>query len=437
MEPLLSTSYTCTAFRLAKFDTAFGRLQTKFVARSGVFAKSLDRNNSNGFNVNWTDGVHATYHFSEQSIVHFIAEYNSPDGPSSIRRGPLDLTPSSARTSYFVAWESQERLGPFTQRGFDISYLPSALVKDGPTNDVREDYVGLVARYAMAKSFGTRGRRWNVAGEFGYAPETPTERSVGLAGDGDADGFAWNVMASLMDLWPDHSIGINYGRAGAGWLLSPQYRDNEELVEIRYLWRRRQNLAIDVRLRWRQHLEAPVLETERVNEGGLLRPLYRGLYAITARLFVRRIPDHGGDLHAEIPLDTSAVRPRGPSRAACDAIRPRTTATDFLPRPTAECRADLEVDRIALRVTAADLAQHRQLGRSHGRITEIEIAQVRRNHGAIPCRVLGADAVRGRAIEAQHHRSVVIRDHFVGNKSTQAQPPALADREVITEKRPP
>ena len=254
------------AFRLAKFDIALGRLQTKFVARSGVFAKSLDRNNSNGFNVNWTDGVHGTYHFSEQSIVHFIAEYNSPDGPSSIRRGPLDFSPSSTRTSYFVAWESQERLGPFTQRGFDISYLPSALIKDGIDNEVREDYVGLVARYAMAKPFGTRGRRWNVAGEFGYAPETPTEQSVGLAGDGDADGFAWNVMASLMDLWPDHSVGINYGRAGAGWLLSPQYRDNEELVEIRYLWRRRQNLAIDLRLRWRQQLETPVLETERVNE---------------------------------------------------------------------------------------------------------------------------------------------------------------------------
>ena len=254
------------AFRLAKFDIALGRLQTKFVARSGVFAKSLDRNNSNGFNVNWTDGVHGTYHFSEQSIVHFIAEYNSPDGPSSIRHGPLDFSPSSTRTSYFVAWESQERLGPFTQRGFDISYLPSALIKDGIDNEVREDYVGLVARYAMAKPFGTRGRRWNVAGEFGYAAETPTEQSVGLAGDGDADGFAWNVMASLMDLWPDHSIGINYGRAGAGWLLSPQYRDNEELVEIRYLWRRRQNLAIDVRLRWRQQLETPVLETERVNE---------------------------------------------------------------------------------------------------------------------------------------------------------------------------
>jgi len=34
-------------YRLEKFDLALGRMQTKFVARGGVFAKSLDRNNGN------------------------------------------------------------------------------------------------------------------------------------------------------------------------------------------------------------------------------------------------------------------------------------------------------------------------------------------------------------------------------------------------------
>ena len=46
------------SFRLESFDLAVGRLQTKFVARGGVFSKSLDRNDSNGMNVNWTDGLH-------------------------------------------------------------------------------------------------------------------------------------------------------------------------------------------------------------------------------------------------------------------------------------------------------------------------------------------------------------------------------------------
>jgi hypothetical protein len=42
-------------FRLDRFDLAVGRMQTKFVARGGVFAKSLDRNDSNNIHVNWTD----------------------------------------------------------------------------------------------------------------------------------------------------------------------------------------------------------------------------------------------------------------------------------------------------------------------------------------------------------------------------------------------
>lgn len=78
---------------------------------------------------------------------------------------------------------------------------------------------------------------------------------MGLAGTGDTDGLAWLVSASVVDFRQDHSVGINYGRADAGWLLSPQYRENEEAIEIRYMWRRSRNLAIDIRGRWREELE--------------------------------------------------------------------------------------------------------------------------------------------------------------------------------------
>jgi hypothetical protein len=37
--------------------------------------------------------------------------------------------------------------------------------------------------------------------------------------------------------------------------LSPQYRENEEAIEIRYMWRRSQNLALDIRVCWRKELE--------------------------------------------------------------------------------------------------------------------------------------------------------------------------------------
>ncbi len=243
------------AFREERFDVAVGRLQTKFVARAGVFAKSLDRNDSNNFNVNWTDGLHGTLHFGNESMLHLISEYNAKEGPSNVRRGPLDFSDSNARVSHFIAWESKKRLGPFTQRGFDITYLPSALLKDGSSGGPREDYVGLVARFASSRPFGTKGRRWNIAGEAGYAPETPTRSAVGLEGDGDVDGFAWNFAVSLMDLWPSHNIGFNYGSADAGWLLSPQYRDNEELYEIRYQWRRQNHLALEMRVRYREEIE--------------------------------------------------------------------------------------------------------------------------------------------------------------------------------------
>ena len=58
-----------------------------------------------------------------------------------------------------------------------------------------------------------------------------------------------------MDFLPRHSIGINYGRTDPGWLLSPQYGDNQELSEIRYLWRRSQRFALDIRARWRKDME--------------------------------------------------------------------------------------------------------------------------------------------------------------------------------------
>jgi hypothetical protein len=253
-------------FRRERFNVALGRLQTKFVTRSGVFAKSLDRNNSNGFNVNWTDGIHGTLHLKDESILHLVSEYNDPDGPSSVRRDPLDFEDSGARVSHFVAWETQNRLGPFTQRGLDISYMPSALLKDGTETGSREDYVALVARSVIARSYGTAGRRFNIGAEIGYAPETPTRAAVGLPGEGDAGGLAWALSASLMEVWPNHSIGINYARAEAGWLISPQYRDNEELVEVRYLWRKNQKLALEFRLRGRQDLEQLASEPGKRDE---------------------------------------------------------------------------------------------------------------------------------------------------------------------------
>ena len=239
-------------FRRERFDAAIGRMQTKFTTRAGVFAKSLDRNNSNSFNINWTDGFHGAYHFENESTLHIIAEYNDPEGASNVRRPPLDFTRSASRVSTYTNWESLQQSGPFTQRGIGITYLPSALRKDGVLSERVEDYMGIVARFATAWPWGDSGRRWNIAGEIGYAPETPTRAAVGLPGEGDADGLAWAIYASLMDIRPNHSVGVNVASTDPGWLLSPQYRANGDLVELRYLWRRTRDLAIEFRVRYRR-----------------------------------------------------------------------------------------------------------------------------------------------------------------------------------------
>ncbi len=99
--------------------------------------------------------------------------------------------------------------------------------------------------------------------EIGYAPETPTAAAVNLGHS--ADGLAWNIVASIIDFRPNHSIGINYARTGAGWLLSPQYRANEALFEIRYMWRPVGLPFLEARVRWREDLE-PVVGSLRKGE---------------------------------------------------------------------------------------------------------------------------------------------------------------------------
>jgi hypothetical protein len=36
------------------------------------------------------------------------------------------------------------RLGPFTQRGIDITYLPSSLLTEGDLSGPADDYIGVV-----------------------------------------------------------------------------------------------------------------------------------------------------------------------------------------------------------------------------------------------------------------------------------------------------
>lgn len=61
------------------------------------------------------------------------------------------------------------------------------------------------------------------------------------------------VFAKSLDRNDSNNLRINW--TDAGWLLSPQYGKNEKLFEIRYLWRRNQRHAVDIRGRWRKDME--------------------------------------------------------------------------------------------------------------------------------------------------------------------------------------
>ncbi len=146
------------------------------------------------------------------------------------------------------------------QRALDVSYLPSSLQTDGQADGPLEDYWAIVARAAVR--WPVRADSWRIrfSSELGYAPNTQTKAAAGIVGTGDTNGLAWNVTASVMDFVPKHSIGINYAETEAGWLVSPQYRGNERLIEIRYMWRPTDRMAVDIRGRRRLDLRQRIIE---------------------------------------------------------------------------------------------------------------------------------------------------------------------------------
>jgi hypothetical protein len=273
-------------FRVRRFDLAAGRLQTKFVTQGGVFAKSLDRNDSNSVNVTWTDGIHSTVRHRRGWVSHLILQANRDRGSGGVRRAPLDFDDDGSHVSYFLAVENTKPWGHVVQRALDVSYLPDSLLKDGTRDGRIENYWGVVGRLAARWSLPGEDVGLLVAGELGYAPETPTGEAVDLDEAGEVDGLAWNVMASLMEFRPGHSLGLNYGRTDAGWLLSPQYRDNEELLEFRYFWEQSSRLTIEARARLREDLD-------RLNTAVRKREELDGFVRLTWRFGLGKSVDSG------------------------------------------------------------------------------------------------------------------------------------------------
>lgn len=249
-------------YQAGKHNLRLGRFQVSH-SLAGVASKSLDRNDSGTMEVNWTEGLSWTYQLPDGWQTRAILEHNHRKGSSSIRRSPLDFADSDARWSTFMTVENNEQHGALVQRGASITWLPEALYSDGTSLDRHEDYWTLSTRAAMRWAIADTGSAFQLGAEAGYAPNTPRKSALNLKGSGDSKGTAWQISANWLNFVSGHSIGLIHGRAEAGWLQSPDFVSNQDLLEVRYQWKVDSNQLLEVRVRQRTDLQRPVTTEKR------------------------------------------------------------------------------------------------------------------------------------------------------------------------------
>jgi len=237
-----------------QWSVTLGRMQTKFELL-GVAKKSLDRNDSPNVDIDFTDGVHAVRNSDSGWKTHMILQHNPEEGSTNVTRGPLNFVDSGTRVTAFLGVENKKPKGAFVQRGVDITLIPDALLVNGSTSGPRDDYIGIVGRVALQWPLGGSGTRFLWGGELGYAPNVPQKSALKIGGTEDVNDTAWQTSFNLMDFKPRHSIGLVLGKAGGGWLISPDFRENERLMEIRYKWVINKKLSMESRVRNRKESE--------------------------------------------------------------------------------------------------------------------------------------------------------------------------------------
>lgn len=235
------------SLRLGRFQAAFGI--------DDIMKKSLDQNDSSNFDITWTDGIWWQWR-GQDWTTHVIARHNDRRGPTGSLRRPLDFADGGSRASLFMAVESKTAIGPVVQRMVTVSWLPSALRTNGLADPALEDYLAVTAKGAAEWPLGQGATKFRLGGELGWAPETPRRETMN-SGTGDADALSWQTSFSLMDVLPDHDVGIVYGRVADGWLLSGDFRPNDELLEARWVWHASKAWQLDARIRRREEIDLP------------------------------------------------------------------------------------------------------------------------------------------------------------------------------------
>jgi hypothetical protein len=246
-----------------RFQLRVGRMQTSFEL-AGVPRKSLDRNDSPNTDVTWTDGVHASIRLGDGVRQHIVLQHNSRSGPTNVVRAPLDFSGPGSRVTVFTGLHLEGRWGPFIQREAGITYIPAVVPRADPAADAG-DYAAAVLRLALQPAASPLGGRVVLGTELGVATGTPTRAllGTGTAADGRGDGRAMQLSASIMDMGGRHSVGVVHSRAGDGWLISPDIRDNNREVEARYYLQYASWGRLDMRFRHREDLYRRVAAPQR------------------------------------------------------------------------------------------------------------------------------------------------------------------------------
>lgn len=234
-----------------------GRFQTRF-ALNDLMGKSLDHRDSSSANVTWTDGIHWRHHLSDTWRWHGLARFNSSRGSGAVTRGPLVFDRSGSGVTLFTGLQGMNGPGPVAEHMVGITWMPNTLASDGLATSRREDYLTLTARALAEWPLGPGATRARIGVEAGFAPNTPTRDAMGLSPGGRTGGTAGQLSLGLNDFLPRHDVSVVYGRADAGWLISPSFRENDELLELRYRWRATARVSLEARVRRREEREVPV-----------------------------------------------------------------------------------------------------------------------------------------------------------------------------------
>jgi hypothetical protein len=248
-----------------------GRFQSSFTL-ADIAGKSLDRKDSSNMAITWTDGLHLRYHHASGWRSHLILQHNAREGASVTARAPLSFDDSDSRVSTFAGLESTARWGPLTQRMLSVTWMPKALATESLDAPRRDDYLAVTARATAEWPIGPNGMLGVLGGEVGYAPNTPDNVVMDSGTSGRAEGMATQFSMNLLDFAPRHDIGFVYGELDPGWLISPSFRPNDLLLEIRYRWRMTATWTMEARLRRREERHLPPEVTRpRIDDDFYLR----------------------------------------------------------------------------------------------------------------------------------------------------------------------